>query len=154
MYLVYLDANILITHENIQCPGTLFPVLIPQFQFWKNCTRGKSRDINNIVPRGKDKHVNIIVRFIAYFLSALYLPKIVDGYSVFPEIGGRSNLICLFDSASLKLSTHSIIDFICISSIDALHIMHICANKICSTIIYEVKHSKVLNKTKKKGGCN
>ena len=124
MYLVYLDANILITHENIQCPGTLFPALIPQFRFWKNCTRGKSRDISNIVPRGREKHVKIIVMFIAYFLSTLYLPKIVDSYSIFREIGGRSNFICLFDSVSLNLNTHSIIYFICISSTDVLHIMN------------------------------
>ena len=123
-YLLYLDANIPVAHEYIQCPGTFFPVPIPQFQFWKNCTRRKSRDPNNIVPRGKEKHVDIIMMFIAYFLPTLYLSKIVASYSIFPEIGGRSKFIWLFDSVSLKLNTHLITAFICINSIDVLHIMN------------------------------
>ena len=82
-------------------------------RYQQHCTKGEGK-----------KNVNIIVIFIAYFFSTLYLPKIVDSYSIFREIGGRSNFICLFDSVSLKLNTHSRIYFICISSTDVLHIMN------------------------------
>ena len=46
--------------------------LLPQFQFWKNSPRGKSRSINNfIAPRGRGKHVSIIMMF-ALLLSQDY----------------------------------------------------------------------------------
>ena len=100
--------------------------------------------------KGRGKNMLTLLWCLSHiFLPTLYLAKIVDSYSIFLEIGGRSNLICLFDSFSLKLYTHSIIAFICISSIDVLHIMnklwqyiiHICANKIYGTSMYEVKYS-------------
>ena len=64
----------------------------------------------------------MLALLIAYFWSTLYLLKIVDSYSIFPEIGGRRDLICLFDFVILKLNTHSIIAFICISGINVMHI--------------------------------
>ena len=64
----------------------------------------------------------MLALFIAFFLSTLYLLKIVDSYSIFPEIGERRDLICLFDFVILKMNTQSIIAFICISSINVMHI--------------------------------
>ena len=96
----------------------------PLVSILKRLRKLKVKRYQQYCTKGEEKHVNIIVMLIAYFLSTLYLPKIVDSYSIFPEIGGSSDLIRLFDSASLKLNTHSIIDFIWISSIDVLHIMN------------------------------
>ena len=87
--------------------------------------KDKGKAISTTLYQGGGKNMLTSVSCLSHMFGLPCIcPKVVDSYSIFSEIEERSNLICLFGSVSLKLNTHSIIAFICIRSIDALHIMN------------------------------